>query len=353
MVSNTNEHATNKNFASTSFEYSALNYARNHWGKNATKNKLDSLEYSLNSNFITWYHNNYYKLPLKYRNLTNSNMPFLMKIYQNESPKGKLLLSNIANYEMNKQHKNNLNITHIVNNRMGILILNKTIIYHNKTAYQLTYKYKKNNSSLVYSLIIQGKKVIPVDPYIRLNNFKISAGVWIFKVYGESYNIYLRFNNYNNAKAYENYIIGNLQLKAIITDIMDGIFWIALGVLTTGWVGVLVAVAGTLVSDLAGVTNPLTIAHNVKTLFKNEWGYSGNFRIVFTENEWENGALPEFAVWGRINPGNSLFEVFRSFQYLTQNEGNNFVKAFGKLAAHYGLDKTDYISNPKEWRYFG
>ena len=343
-------------YASKNWEKNALLYAYNKWGDKT--GKLAQLEYRSNVNFIKWYQNMYSKLPQYYRNLTASNLSSILTIYKHSDRTGYKLSNEITEYEVSKQmaeHK--VNISKIVEYREGKAVSHRTTIRNNKTAIVTTYIYYSKNETVTYALMKQGNKTIALDPYVSLGVFKISKGWWIFKIYATSYNIYYNFYNYNDAKQFEQYITGTMTITAIVDDVFTALVYAALifvgGEVSAFW-SLVGGVIGTVVGDMLGAaTSPTAIANNFKTLFENEWDYSKDFRLVFTLNLWEDGLVPQFAVWGRINPGNSLFEAFDSVQPLTGGqEITNYLKVFESIESKIGTDNNQYIANPDCWSTF-
>ena len=343
-------------YASKNWEKNALLYAYNKWGDKT--GKLAQLEYRSNVNFIKWYHNMYSKLPQYYRNLTASNLSSILTIYKHSDRTGYKLSNEITEYEVSKQmaeHK--VNISKVVEYKEGKAVSHRTTIRNNKTAIVTTYIYHSKNETVTYALMKQGNKTIALDPYVSLGVFKISKGYWIFKIYATSYNIYYNFYNYNDAKQFEQYITGTMTITAIVDDVFTAIVYAMLGygaavAGSAAW-ALIIGVGGTLACDLLGTTTPTAIANNFKTLFENEWDYSKDFRLVFTLNLWEDGLVPQFAVWGRINPGNSLFEAFDSVQPLTGGqEITNYLQAFDSIESKIGTNNKQYIANPTCWSSF-
>ena len=339
-------------FSSNQWENRALSYAFNHWGKSAVNNKLDALEYASNINFINWYHLNYYTMPSGHRNLTKSNLSLIINTYELNDPLGNHLASLVTQFEMNTQIGNDpVNTAQIVANNEGKLVSNSSMTYKGEQAYLLIYKYQGQNFTVTYELIKHGNQLTPVDPTIRLNEFTIYKGWWIFTISAKSYNIYTDFYNYNNALQFENFISTGLTITAIVQDILTLVVYAVIGylvgpTLSAGQTAI-AGVASGLISDLLGTTNPMDIAGNVNTLFKNEEGELGYFRLVFTLNQWSWGIVPEFAVWGRINPGNSLFEVFRNVQPLTGGDiVNAYIDTWYAMESAIGINDKVYLPNP-------
>lgn len=336
---------------------SALSFAYNRWGSNASHNKLDALEYASNVNFINWYNHNYRMLPQEERNLTEKNLSSIIDIYESMDPVGNKLASMVTQYELNSAASSNpVNTSRIVQNREGKLVSNASTTYDGNPAYLLTYGYTSGNVTVTYALIKHGSIFTPVDPYVRLNAFTISKGWWIFSISATSYNIYFDFYNYVNAVNFKNFITGTLTISSIIQDLMAIVVWSAVGVGVGPFseMGNLAAgVIGSLFGDLVGTTSPLSIAGNVNTLFSNEWDYSGDFRLVFTLNVWEDGLVPQYAVWGRINPGNSLFEVFSNVQPLSGGSTiQNYLTLWNDMATRVGINHQVYMSSPPNWQIY-
>ncbi len=328
-------------------------FSYNRYGMNMSSNALDHLQYTSDLNFMRWYESNYYFISPGHRGITRANASALIGMRERSSQSAKRSVNAVVQYEMNQHStKNKINAMSIAEHRKGTLVSEKTISYDNHTADMLTYRYSHNNQTIMYNLVRYNGKFILTDPTFRLNSFTIHWG-WDGIISGTSYNLYLNFYNYNSANAFKNFVWGALTLTAIISDIIDAAFWIIVGAATAGAsvvAGVLLGIVTGVGGDLLGTTPPNQIYNNVNTLFKNEWGYSGNFRLVFTANLWEGGLLPEFAVWGRINPGNSLYEVFQSFQYLTAHEADSFVTGYyNVLTKEYGTNKYNYIGSPSVW----
>ncbi len=336
---------------------SALSFAYNRWGSNASHNKLDALEYTSNVNFINWYYHNFEMLPSSHRNLTGVNLSVIIGVYEQSDPTGRRLASMVTQYELNSAASSNpVNTSRIVQNREGKLVSNASTTYDGNPAYLLTYGYTSGNVTVTYALIKHGSIFTPVDPYVRLNAFTISKGWWIFSISATSYNIYFDFYNYVNAVNFKNFITGTLTISSIIQDLMAIVVWSAVGVGVGPFseMGNLAAgVIGSLFGDLVGTTSPLSIAGNVNTLFSNEWDYSGDFRLVFTLNVWEDGLVPQYAVWGRINPGNSLFEVFSNVQPLSGGSTiQNYLTLWNDMATRVGINHQVYMSSPPNWQIY-
>lgn len=192
---------------------SALSFAYNRWGSNASHNKLDALEYASNVNFINWYNHNYRMLPQEERNLTEKNLSSIIDIYESMDPVGNKLASMVTQYELNSATSSNpVNTSRIVQNREGKLVSNASTTYDGNPAYLLTYRYTSGNVTVTYALIKHGSIFTPVDPYVRLNAFTISKGWWIFSISATSYNIYFDFYNYVNAVNFKNFITSELTV---------------------------------------------------------------------------------------------------------------------------------------------
>ncbi len=325
-----------------------ISYAYNRWGKNSSNNKTDSLKYSFNIDFINWYYKNYNNIPQEHRRLYKGNMKYLIKYYEATNQTGKKLLNELSNLNFkaeNNKNNNYINTSTVIKKREGNLISNTPLKYKNGSARLLTYSYKTKNYTIIYELIKHGNKFTVVDPTVRVDAFKIHHTINLYlykiKIPGTSYNTYFDFNNYSNALLFKQFVTQKLIISSIVQDLMALILFAI-----PGTSGVIVGIIGSLVNDLEGTTSPLSIAHNINTLFKNEEGYSHDFRLVFTLNEWEYSLLPEFAVWGRINPGNSLFEVFKTFEELNANAAKNYLTAFTSLENKIGYNNKVYISGP-------
>ncbi len=296
-------------------------------------------------------------LPQEERNLTEKNLSSIIDIYESMDPVGNKLASMVTQYELNSAASSNpVNTSRIVQNREGKLVSNASTTYDGNPAYLLTYGYTSGNVTVTYALIKHGSIFTPVDPYVRLNAFTISKGWWIFSISATSYNIYFDFYNYVNAVNFKNFITGTLTISSIIQDLMAIVVWSAVGVGVGPFseMGNLAAgVIGSLFGDLVGTTSPLSIAGNVNTLFSNEWDYSGDFRLVFTLNVWEDGLVPQYAVWGRINPGNSLFEVFSNVQPLSGGSTiQNYLTLWNDMATRVGINHQVYMSSPPNWQIY-
>lgn len=66
------------------------------------------------------------------------------------------------------------------------------------------------------------------------------------------------------------------------------------------------------------------------------------------------GVVPEFAVWGRINPRNRLFECFRNVQPLTRGDiVDAYIDTWYCMESAIGINKKVYMPNPSGgWRQF-
>ena len=331
-----------------------MKYNLIHYGLHS--GKLDKLQYKADMNFLTWYIGNFNRIPSAYRGITQQNASVMLPIWENESARAQSDVQAVANYEVN-QHASqyHINTAYIVNNRLGNLVSNRTTMYKNESANLLVYKYVKNNQSLVYELIDQKGSFIPVDPYIRLNAFTIHWG-WGGLISGTSYNMYFNFTTYNNAVSFRNFITQTLTISSIVQDICAAVVWSFVGMglgLVSVAAGLIVGVGGSLVEDLTGTTSPLSIATNVNTLFNNEWDYSHDFRLVFTLNAWEDGLVPQYAVWGRINPGNSLFDVFDNVQPLSGGAIiQNYLTLWYDLKDAIGINNRVYLPVPPNWQIY-
>lgn len=342
----------------TQWENVALTHIYDKWGQ-FTNNKLDILEYQSNINFWNWYEKSYQSLPASHRNFTSANASIIIGMYQANDPTGNKLIDEITQSEMSIEATSSpINTSYVVNNDLGRLVSNTTVMNDGQTSYLLTCIYQKDNSSLTYALLSQNGKLTPVDPYVRVNDFTIYYGVWPFQISGTSYNIYVDFTQYNNALNFKNFLTSTLTIDAIIQDLLTIIVYSVitgsigdLGTTALSTVaGALFGVGSSLVDDLLGTTSPLQIANNFNTLFDNEWGYLGEFRIVYTLNNWAWGLVPQFAVWGRINPGNNLFEAFDSVQPLTGSSTvQNYLSVWNDIEYGIGINNKVYAPEPFDW----
>ena len=161
-----------------SWKNSALSFAYNRWGSNASHNKLDALEYASNVNFINWYNHNYRMLPQEERNLTEKNLSSIIDIYESMDPVGNKLSSIVTQYELNSATSSNpVNTSRIVQNREGKLVSNASTTYDGNPAYLLTYKYTSGNVTVTYALIKHGSIFTPVDPLCKAERFHNFQGV--------------------------------------------------------------------------------------------------------------------------------------------------------------------------------
>jgi len=324
--------------------YSISNYGM-HSGK------LNQLEYVADLNFAYWYIGNFTHIPASNRTLSKQNANVIIPMWENESPQARNDIQAVANYEVN-QHmaQNEINTTYVVNNHLGKLVSNKTIMYNNQTANIITYRYTKDNQTLVYGLIDQKGLYTPVDPYIRLNAFTIHWG-WGGIISGTSYNIYFTFDNYNTAKTWENFLETAATIDQWATVMETAVFWIAVGI-ASGPFAPIVAIVGT-VEALLAQDNPLSAAHNVRDIFDNQEYYKGQYTMAYTLNAWEWGLVPEFSWWGweynDPSPGKTaLVQVFKNVGF-DSNAETNFESTYNYLTNKYGTNTEHYFPAPPTW----
>lgn len=336
----------------------AASHIYDKWGRN-TSNELDVLEYKSNLNFLSWYQQNYYSIPTSHRNFTRTNASIIIGMYQTTDASGNKLISEITQYEMStKATISPFNTSYVVNHVLGKLVSNSTVASGGSIAHILVYKYHEDNSSLTYALLDKNGKITPMDPYVRVNDFTIYYGIWPFQMSGTSYNIYVDFANYYNALNFKNFLISTLTIDALVQDLLTIVVFSvitgSIGDLGNAFLptaaGALFGVGSSLVDDLLGTTSPLKIADNFNTLFSNEWRYLGEFRLVYTLNNWAYGLVPQFSVWGRINPGNSLFQAFDSVQPLTGGDTvQNYLSIWNDIESGIGLNNKVYAPEPFDW----
>ena len=323
-------------------------------GRFIISNDFDRLQYKADLSATDWYISNYYLIPPQHRGLTKSNVSIILGMWEHDDKNAKKYIDSIEEYEMN-QHLStayHINQQYVVEHHEGTLLSNETIAYHGQKAFLLRYRYSKDNETVVYTMFEHNGKLRLIDPTIRLNEFTIYWG-WLGLIQGPSYNIYLDFYNYNNAVNFKNFVSLYTTMLSIAQFVMDAAAWAAILYLTGGTgsilLGVLFKIAHT-ISGALGTTAPWKIYGRFNTLFKNEWGTAQDFRLVFTANIWESGLLPEYGIWGRINPGNSLYQVFRSFQYLTSEESSVYAQSvYYALTNVFGTNQYNYINPPSNW----
>ncbi len=328
--------------------YNILNYGIH-------SNNLSKLEYKANLNFISWYWTNYTQIPVSHREISKQNASVILSIWENNSPEAKADVQAVADYELAQNTvKNQLNTTYIVDNHLGTVVSIKNTYYNNKTTNLMTYEYTKNNNTLIYSLVNENGKFVPVDPYIRLNAFTIHWG-WLGLISGTSYNIYFTFTNYNNALSFKNFLSSALTVEASVDTAMTIIGWVITGALAGSVVPALGTVVGAIVGLIGGIitvlqdnTNPTTVASTINGLFTNQEDYNGQFEIVYTLNAWESGLVPEFSWWGYYEPGNVLTQVYKNVGLASSAEGN-FITVYNYLDGQYGTNVQTYFSAPSSW----
>ena len=316
---------------------------------------LDQLEYKADLNFATWYIGNFSKIPSSYRGITLQNSSVILPMWENESPWARSDVQAVANYEVSRYTKQNeIDTAYVVNNRLGNVVSNRTVIYDNQSANLLVYSYTQDNSSLVYEMIYENGSIRPVDPYIRLNAFTIHWG-WGGLISGTSYNIYFTFTNYNTALKFKNFLSSALTVQSSVDYAATVIGWTALGSAIGSAVpvggtlaGALVGLIGGIVSAILDTTDPTTVATTINNLFINQEDYSGQFELVYTLNAWEWGLVPEFSWWGYINPGQILTQVYKSVQ-LGSGEVSDFKSIYYGLTNKYGTNVEKAFSSPSSW----
>ena len=326
-----------------------MTYNLIHYGVHSST--LDKLQYKADLNFSTWYIGNFNQIPSSYRGITPQNSSVILPMWENESSQAQADVQAVANYEVSQYTtQNNINTTYVVNNHLGNLVSNQTIVYNNQSANLLTYKYTKDNQSLVYDLIDYKGSITPVDPYIRLNAFTIHWG-WGGLISGTSYNIYLTFTNYNTALTFKNFLVNAATIAQWATFSETVAFWI---VVTTfsGPAAPIVAVVGALES-LWGQGDPLTAAQNVNDIFQNQEAYNNQYTMVYTLNAWESGLVPEFSWWGYMyndpSPGQqTLTQVFKSVGFGNSAEGG-FITTYNFLTNIYGTNIQQSFSPSSDW----
>lgn len=332
-----------------------MTYSLMHYGVHS--NTLDRLQYKADLNFVNWYIGNFNRIPSSRRGITPQNSSIILPIWENESPQAKGDVQAVANYELNQNTaQNEIDTTYIVNNHLGNLVSNETTVYNNQSANLLVYKYTKDNQSLVYALIAQKGSFTPVDPYIRSNAFTIHWG-WGGLISGTSYNIYFKFDNYNNALNFKNFLIGEDTIRASVNIAVTLVAWTLLGT-AVGSIfpgpgniaGAVVGLIGGIINVIQDNTNPTTVTSTINDLFNNQEDYSGKFQVVYTLNAWEDGLVPEFSWWGYINPGSILTQIYKNVG-LASNAESDFIQAYNGLTTDYGTNVETYISPASSWSY--
>ncbi len=324
--------------------YNLLNYGIH-------SNNLSKLEYRANLNFISWYATNFTQIPVSHREIDRQNASVILPIWESNSPNAKTDVQAVANYEvLQKTVKSQLNTTYIVDNHLGTIISIKNTDYNNKTTNLITYEYTKNNNTLIYALVNENGKYVPVDPYIRLNAFTIHWG-WLGLISGTSYNIYLTFTNYNNALTFKNFLVSAATISQWATASETAIFWIVVTALS-GPAAPIVGFVGFLIT-LWSQGDPLTAAQNVNDIFQNQEAYNSQFTIVYTLNAWESGLVPEYTWWGYEyndpSPGQqTLTQVFKSVGVASTAE-TDYIATYDYLDIIYGTNIQQYYSGPTDW----
>lgn len=328
--------------------YNLIHYGTHH-------SILDQLQYKADLNFATWYIGNFSQIPSSYRGITLQNSSIILPLWENENPLAISDVQAVANYEVSRYTKQNeIDTAYVVNNRLGNLVSNRTVIYANQSANLLVYSYTQDNSSLVYEVIYENGSIRPIDPYIRLNAFTIHWG-WGGLISGTSYNIYFTFTNHNTALKFKNFLSSALSVQSSVDYAATIIGWTALG----SAIGSAVPVGGTLAGALVGLiggiasaildtTDPTTVATTINNLFINQEDYSGQFELVYTLNTWAWGLVPEFSWWGYINPGQILTQVYKSVQ-LGSGGVSDFKSIYYDLTNKYGTNVEKAFSSPSSW----
>lgn len=328
--------------------YSLVNYGIH-------SDKLDQLQYAADLNFANWYASNHSHIPASYRGISQENSSVILPLWENNNPLAVSDIQAVAEYEVSQNTvQNEINTTYVVNNHLGTLISNTTIVNDNQTANLFTYEYTKDNQSLVYSLIEQNGVYTPVDPYIRLNAFTIHWG-WGGLISGTSYNIYFTFDNYNDALNFKNFLTTAITVESSVDYASTIIAWTALGAGIGSVVpgagtlaGAIVGFIGGVVTAIQGNTDPVYVANTINGLFTNQEAYNGQFEVVYTLNAWEWGLVPEFSWWGYMNPGQVLTQIYKNVG-LASNAESNFITVYNALASNFGTNVERYFAAPTSW----
>ncbi len=319
---------------------------------------LDQLKYKADLNFISWYTHNYELIPPSSRGIVQQNASVILSLWEKGNPEAKTDLQAVADYKLQQiSQGNQIDVLQVEKNRLGVLISNQTIVRNNQTIYKLTYRYSENNQTLIYALISNNGEYTPIDPYFWLNDFTVHWG-WGGLISGTSYNIYMNFTNFYHAETYKNFLINALTIDTLIDDLLSAVVWIGIGGIVgleatstaIKVVSLLLGLVDNLGTDVTGAIGIIDLAHNVNTLFNNEWDSTHGFYLVYTLNNWEWGLVPQFSVWGLNYPEKSLFQVFGQTQPITGSDAaQNFITLFNNVKDVYGINSENYLANPPQW----
>ncbi|OWP56580.1 MAG: hypothetical protein B2I17_05860 [Thermoplasmatales archaeon B_DKE] len=217
-------------------------------------------------------------------------------MWENERVHSRSDVQAAVNYEVGQPTpQNEINITYVVNNHLGKLVSSKTTMYDNQSANILTYRYTKENQTLVYGLIDEKGLYAPIEPYIRLNTFTIHRG-WLELISGTIYNIYFTFDSYNDALNFKNILTTAITVGSSFEYASTIIAWTAMGAGISSIVpdagtldDALVGFIGGAVTAIQGNMNPVYVANTINGLFTNQESLNGQFEVTYTLNarEWD------------------------------------------------------------------
>ena len=316
--------------------------------------------YELNSAFLNWYASNVWMLPSTNRSLTQQNITSIFKDFVLSDGNAADLVQSVVNNEPTPNiESSTINITEVVNNLKGIAIQNSTIYSNGTIEYLLTYRYTQNQTSLTYMVIKSNGVVTPVDPYVMETAQDIYAPfLWWSILWEVKLANFLRFDNYQNALNFKNFAVSSLTGTAIYDDIMTGLFYSVVGgvvgMYNIIW-GLIAGLLGTAVGDIAGSTNPTTVAGNVNTLFNNQEATYGYFEVAYELDYYPYLVTQAYSVYGPIIGGSiNLFSTVNPLDIFGTTELNDYIEAFDDFQNSYGLNNWVYLSPPSSWTtYFG
>ena len=269
-------------------------------------------KYKLDSAFVNWYVNNVMTLPSTNRGLTQQNISLIFKVF---------VLSD---------------------GNAGTLVQNAV-----------------NSEPVTTTINVTSKGTTTSDPYVMETETTIYTPILFWSVVWEVKlaNI-LRFDNYQNALNFKNFAVSSLIGTVVYDDIMTGLFFSVvggvIGMYSVIW-GLIAGLLGTAVGDIAGSTNPTTVAGNVNTLFNNQEATYGYFEVVYELDYYPYLVTQAYSVYGPIIGGSiNLFSMVNPLDIFGTTELNDYIAAFGDFQNSYGLNNWVYLSPPSSWTtYFG
>lgn len=191
------------------------------------------------------------------------------------------------------------------------------------------------------------------DPYVLINTFTLTSSYWWFGWHpyniGQQYNINLKFTNFNNANAYENFIESQVNTLSLILAIATGIS-VAIFLVAMNWPDWAVAAFSifSVIASAFGSSGFNQINQNIQNVFETQWNAGEYFSLVYTLNAYYSGQIT-YDVWASSPQYMNVYSSAPFESITVYPAPSNYLNGWNNFNNMYGQNNWVYTNENPNW----